>query len=129
MPQDRSSGSEAAKWGREAGKRLGLALGGSATSRLANEFLLQGRRVAVKTAKERTRSVGVTYLVLDRVDDVYAGWEVSPNTFQVWSLPAPLFRSNMRPTASQGPSSGRVGLVSRMTFERFGHRVGTVQLN
>ena len=128
MPQDRSSGSEAAKWGRESGKRLGVALGGSAVSRIANEFALDGRRIAVKTAKGKTRSVGVTYLVLDRVDEVYAGWETNPDDFEVWSLAASLFRSNMRPTASHGPSAGRVAMVSRTTFEQLGRRVGTIRL-
>jgi hypothetical protein len=128
MPQDKSSGSEAAKWGRESGKRLGLALGGSAVSRIANEFLLNGRRIAVKTARSTTRSVGVTYLVLDRVEDVYAGWEISPDEFEVWSLPASLFRSNMRATASHGPSAGRVGIVNRTTFEQLGQRIGSIRL-
>ena len=97
-------------------------------SHLANEFSLKGRRVAVKTAKSRTRSVGVTYLVLDRVEDVYAGWETSPDEFEVWALTASLFRSNMRETASHGPSAGRVGIVNRATFEQLGRRVGTIRV-
>jgi hypothetical protein len=124
MPQNKASGSAAARWGRETGARLGLSLGGSPMSRVANEFSLKGRRIAVKTAKSRTRSVGVTYLVLNRVDDVYAGWETNAGEFEVWSLPASLFKSNMRPTASRGPSAGRVGIVNRATFEQFGRRAG-----
>jgi len=90
--------------------------------------LLKGRRIGVKTAKSRTRSVGVTYLVLDRVDDVYAGWETSPDEFEVWSLPASVFRSKMRATASHGPSTGRVGIVNRTTFEQLGHHIGRIRL-
>jgi hypothetical protein len=127
MPQNTTTGSAPAKWGRETGTLLGLALAGSRLSRLANEFSLNGRRIAVKIAKSRTRSVGVTYLVLNRIDDVYAGWEMRSGEFEVWSLPAALFKSNMRPTASHGPSSGRVGIVNRTIFEQFGRRVGTFQ--
>jgi hypothetical protein len=82
----------------------------------------------VKTAKARTLSVGVTYLVLDRVDEMYAGWEISPDRFEVWSLPAAVFKANMRETASRGPSAGRVGIVNRKVFEEVGRRVGTIQL-
>ena len=128
MPQDRTSGSAAAKWGRESGAQLGLALGASPVSRLANEFSLRGRRIAVKTAKNRTRSVGVTYLVLNRVDAVYAGWETRAGEFDVWSLDASLFKSNMRPTASHGPSSGRVGIVNRTIFEQLGRHIGTYRV-
>jgi len=42
MPQDRGSGSEAAKWGRESGKRLGFALGGTTVSLVAAERAARG---------------------------------------------------------------------------------------
>ena len=126
MAQDSTSGAAAARWGRVTGQRIAAKLGGTPVSRQANEFVINGRRVAVKTARARTLSVGVTYLVLARVDDVYGAWEVAPDAFEIWSLTAPAFKEHMRATASRGPSAGRVGIVNRKTFEANGVRVGHI---
>jgi hypothetical protein len=128
MPQNQATGAAAAAWGREMGRRLGAALGGTSLSRQANEFSIGNRRVAVKTARAQTSSVGVTYLVLERVDDVYGCWEVAPAEFDVWSLPTDVFKSAMRETASKGPSAGRVGLVTRTVFESRGKAIGRIRL-
>ena len=128
MKQDQATGAAASRWGRETGRRIAKALDGTPLSNQANEFLIGGRRVAVKTAKSGTDSVGVTYLVLDRVADVYGAWEVGSEEFEVWSLLADAFKRHMRETASRGASAGRVGLVRRAVFESQGKLVGRIRL-
>lgn len=105
---------------------MGEALGGSPVPSQANEFAIGERRVAIKTARATTNSVGVTYLTLDRVDDVYGAWESEIGAFEVWCLPVAVFKEHMRPTASKGASAGKVGLVSQSILQERGRRLGTV---
>ena len=116
MDQDQLSGAVANQWGRDIGPRVGKALGGVARPSPANEFSFGQSRVVIKIARATTHSVGVTYLTLDRVDEVYGAWETEADVFDVWALAVALFREYMRPTASKGSAAGKVGLVRRSVF-------------
>ena len=127
MVQDRESGAAAAAWGRETAIRVGRALGATPTSSTSNEFSFHDRRIVIKMAHENTTSVGVTYHMLERLDDVLAAWEVSSGEFDVWSLPARTFAQHVRDSRSRG-GAGKVGLVTRRVFEELGQRVKTVRI-
>jgi hypothetical protein len=127
MPQDRESGAAAAAWGRHTAVRIGQALGATSTSSISNEFSFRGRRVVIKTAHLNTTSVGVTYHMLERLDDVLAAFEVNSREFDVWSIPARTFEQHVRDSRSRG-SAGKVGLVTRRVFQELGQRVGSVRI-
>jgi hypothetical protein len=116
MGQDQISGMTANVFGRQMGRTIAAALGAEPLTNNGNEFSLGGSRVAIKCAKVRTTSVGVTYTMLDRLTEVIGAFETAAGTYDLYALPAARFRERMRATRSTGSSAGKVGLVSRSVF-------------
>ena len=128
MAQDRESGAEGSRFGREAGSKIIAALGGTKVRKGSNEFMLGGERLTVHCAHQKNSSVGVTHLVLKRCDAVWGAFEQENGSYKVFSLPTDVYANHMRPTRSTGPSAGRVSLVSRSVFEQFGSLVAELSL-
>jgi len=124
MGQDQVSGAAGNEFGRQNGKKLAEALGATLIKPGSNEARLQGKLVALKSAAPGTHSVGVTYLMLNRVDEIIAALQRDDGAFDVYALSAAAFRSAMKPTRSKGPSAGRVGVVRRSVFESDGRHLG-----
>ena len=118
----------AARWGRETARKIASAIGASELAAQSNQCALAGRPVVIKCAAPKTDSVGVTYLMLDRITDVIGAFQLDGLTFDVWSLPVETFKKSMRPTASRGASAGKVGLVSRSVFYARGKHVQKVRV-
>ena len=116
MGQDQISGMTANAFGRQMGRTIAAALGAEPLTNNGNEFSLGGNRVAIKCAKAKTTSVGVTHTMLDRLSEVIGAFETATGTYDLYALPAAQFRERMRATRSTGPSAGKVGLVSRSVF-------------
>ena len=128
MPQNRETGAEANKFGRETAKRIAEKLKATNMSARSNECSLNGRRVVIKCAREDTNSVGVTYKMLERVEEIIGAFESGQDEFYVFGLSPSEFKQNMRPTRSKGASSGKGGIVKRQTFEKLGKPHGRVSL-
>jgi hypothetical protein len=128
MPQDQSTGAAGNAFGRANAKKLAAALGAKLTKPGSNEARWDGKLVVLKSAALDTNSVGVTYLMLERIDEVVAALEREDGAFDIYTLSASAFRSAMGPTRSKGPSSGRVGVVRRSVFESQGHHLGVKNL-
>lgn len=128
MPQDRRSGAEGNRFGRKNGKMLADELGATLVRRGSNEAVWNGRRVVFKSAAERTKTIGVTYKMLARLDDIVAALQQDGGRFALFSLPATRFRAVMVNTASRGASKDRVGMVWRTVFEQEGKSLGLVHL-
>lgn len=120
MPQDRESGAEANRFGREDGGKIMAALGAKRVKAGSNECILDGRRISLHCARRKTSSVGVTKLCLKRLDAVLGAFEQEGGSFRVLELSADLYASHSEPTRSSGPSAGRVVLVSKPVFEKHG---------
>ncbi|WP_114861702.1 hypothetical protein [Azospirillum brasilense] len=116
MGQDQVSGMTANAFGRQMGRTIAAALGAEPLTNNGNEFSLDGNRVAIKCAKAKTTSVGVTHTMLDRLSEVIGAFETATGAYDLYALPAARFRECMRATRSTGPSAGKVGLVSRSVF-------------
>jgi hypothetical protein len=123
MPQDRESGAEADRFGREYGAKIIGALGAKKVKPGSNECLLGGRRVSIHCAHKHTNSVGMTLLCLKRLDAVLGAFEQQDGSFRILELSADLYTKHSRPTRSRGPSAGRVVLVRRTVFEQHGKLV------
>jgi hypothetical protein len=70
MPQNQQTGAAGSDYGHECGKEMIAALGGKKLNNRSNAFLLDGKQYTVHFARERTISVGFTYLVLKNLDAV-----------------------------------------------------------
>ncbi len=70
MSQDRQSGAEANRFGREHGIKLMTLLGTEGVKAGSNECILDGKRISIHSARKSTNSVGVTKLCLARLDAV-----------------------------------------------------------
>ncbi len=128
MPQNRETGAEGNRFGREYGERITAALGGKLLRSGSNECILDGRRVSLHCAGVRTTSVGVLYDMLERIDAVIAAFQQDDGSFRVFQLALQQYKENMRPTGSGGASARKVGLVTRAVFEREGRLVGVVRV-
>ncbi len=127
MSQDRNSGADASRYGREYGRRIAMALGAEMLSCGSNECLLNGDRVSVHCARRGNNSVGVTYETMRRIVAVLGAFERQDGYYNVWRLPIQRFSNNMRPTRSRGRSANKVGLVTRAVFETEGKLVDVVR--
>lgn len=130
MPQDRDTGAEASRYGHDCGERLAAALGTQLLSATSNECMLNGERVVIKCARATTTKVGISYQMVQTLDAVLGAFEDATGSYRVLRLPAKRCANLMdaEPTASHGPSSGKVGMVRRAVFEQEGTLVAVVRI-
>lgn len=94
----------------------------------SNEAMFRGKRTVIKCAAMNTSSVGVSYLMLERIHSVIGAFKQPDGSYNLILLPVATFVAHQRPTRSKGPSNGRVGLVSRAIFETKGTELETVHV-
>ena len=128
MTQDRQSGLEASRYGRKCARLIAKAIGAEMVGTKSNECIWNGQRVVIKTAHNRTTSVGVLYHMVGRIKAVVGAFEENDGSYRVMHLPTERCAAMMRPTRSQGPSAGRVGMIDRKVFEAEGRLVGIVKI-
>ena len=126
MPQDRESGAEANRFGRECGERMIAVLGGKKVKAGSNEFTLNGKLLSIHCARPRTTRVGVTRLALERIDAVLGAFQQADGSFQILQLPADQFSKYSTPTRSRGPAADRVLLAPRSVFEQYGQLIKVI---
>src|SRR5947207_12418651 len=104
--QDRASGARASKWGHETARALAARIGASSMRRSSNECRYKGLLAVIKCAGAATKSVGVTYKMLDRLEIVIGAFECEDGTFELWSLsPAQFFHArDAQPRCIRGQS-------------------------
>jgi hypothetical protein len=127
MAQDRQTGAAAAKWGFDCGRRLAAVLGATRPTGNSNACRLGDKRVVIKCAAVATDSVGVTFKMLEQLEEIIGAFQLVDDSFDVWALTPAQYRQAMRDTASRGPSGGKVGLVRKAFFEQHGRHVGRVR--
>ena len=117
MPQDQESGARAVEYGLQTARKIAQELSGTkiGNSR-SNEYEVSGKKIVIKCARLNTKSVGVPYQVLDRVAAIFGSFENENGSYDIYEIAPDIYRNNMRPTHSTGPSAGRVGMVRKSTF-------------
>src|SRR5271156_368821 len=113
MAQDQSSGAAANRYGRDCAKRAASFLGAQMVRKGSNECVLNAARISIHCANVGNNRVGVTYDTLKRVSAVFGTFAVGGGYYKIFSLPVSQYTANMTPTRSTGPSSGKVGVVTR----------------
>jgi hypothetical protein len=129
MVQNRESGLEASRYGHRCAGAIAKAIGAEMVGKRSNECTWNGQRVVIKTAHNRTTSVGVLYHMADRIKAVLGAFEEADGSYRVIQLPIARCAAVMRPTRSQGPSAGRVGMIDRKVFDDEGQLVGVVRID
>lgn len=117
MPQDRESGARAVKYGLETARKIAEKIGAEKIGKArSNEYQLDNKNVVIKCARVTTKNVGVAYHMLDRLSAIFGSFETENGSYDICAIKPDVYRENMRPTRSQGPSAGRVGIVRKSTF-------------
>lgn len=117
MPQDQVSGARAVEYGLQAARKIAQKLDGIKIGKeRSNEYEVDGRKIVIKCARLNTKSVGVPYQLLDRVDAILGSFENENSSYDLYEMTPDIYRKSMKPTHSTGPSSGRVGMVRKSIF-------------
>jgi|HubBroStandDraft_1064217.scaffolds.fasta_scaffold93108_3 hypothetical protein len=128
MPQNRDSGAEGNRFGREFGKRVATALGATNASASSNECDFNGERIVIHCARTKTGTVGVTRRMVEKLPAALGAFEQEDGSFLVYRLPMQSYRSHMKPSRSLGRSAGNVFVVERKVFEEQGSNVGVFRV-
>jgi hypothetical protein len=117
MPQGQESGAMAVEYGLQTAKRIAEELGAVKIGNIrSNEYEIGNRKIVIKCARTTTDSVGVSYLMLDRVAAILGSFETENGNYEIYELMPEVYKANMKPTRSKGPSAGRVGIVKKSIF-------------
>jgi hypothetical protein len=127
MQQNRQTGADGNAFGRKTAPLIAKSIGATMLGPHSNEAIYKGHRIVIKCAAQKTNSVGVTHLMLQRLHSVIGAFQTTEGSFEILSLPAHIFSQEMRPTRSQGASAGKVGITLRHTFQNKGDRIGIVR--
>jgi hypothetical protein len=93
-----------------------------------NECILRDQKIVIKCARVRTTKIGVSLHMLRGLTAVLGAFEKAGGEYHILQLSASQFADAMEPTRSKGPSAGKVGMVTRATFERNGIEVARVRI-
>lgn len=115
MPQDTTTGRDGHNWGRAMAVKVARAIGATMSGARTNECEFQGRRSVIKSARAGNTFVGVTYIMLERLDSVIAVFEHDDHDFHVHEVPIDHFRAHI--SVNSGANKKRVALVSRTVIE------------
>lgn len=129
MFQGRESGAKANSYGHKYGDKIIEAIGAKKIGRGSNECSLGGELLSVHCAHKKTLSIGVTYKALEKVSAVLGAFEQDDASYVIWKMPTDRYKELMTETRSKGPSRGRVGIVKRVEFERYGTRFAQLRLS
>jgi hypothetical protein len=129
MPQNRKSGAAANKWGRQTARKIATEIGAVMLGSNSNEARFRNKRVVIKCARRATVNIGVMFNMLERLDSIIGAFQLADNSFKLWTLAIPVFRSEMRVTRSKGVSAGKVGQVQRSVFVNRGRLLGRIRTN
>ena len=102
MPQNQRSGAAASAWGRQTARTIASLIGASGPTGASNRCEFQGEPIALHCARRNTKSVGVIYTMLERVNKVLGAFEEEDGRFRVLALTPDDFRRNMRQRAVRG---------------------------
>lgn len=128
MAQDHQSGAAGNAFGREMAPKIARAIGATMVRSGSNEAALNTSRIVIKSAGPHTSSVGVSKKMLLHLNAVVAAFQTADGTFDVFSLPAVIYKKHMTETRSKGPSAGRVGIVTKAVFTSKGERISTIRV-
>ena len=129
MSQDRESGARAVEYGLQTARKIAKKLGAKKIGKeRSNEYKIGNKTIVIKCARTTTKSVGVSYHMLNRLSTILGSFETDNGTYDLYEMKPSTYRENMRPTGSTGASAGRVGIVRKSVFLDQGTFVMNVEI-
>jgi hypothetical protein len=123
LPQNRETGAARNKFGHENAPKVATAIGAYLVRPASNEADCNGKRAVIKSAARNTKSVGVTYSMLNTLNVVFAAFQHKTSAFEVYNIPASRFAE----LAVESRSSEHVGIVLKKAFIEEGQRIKVIK--
>ena len=128
--QDTASGQRAQQWGIRTARKIAAALGAekAADQPMANEFMLDGKRVAIKCAKPATSQCGLTNTMRDRVDYIICASQTVGSTFNLYKVTPGQWEQHAKEPPKHNRNYGSLTHLSRSVYRRIGEDLGEVEI-
>ena len=91
----------------------------------AREYILNNKRVALKTVAGINWNITVTYKMLERIDILLVAFEEELGTYYVYSLSKDDFKTNMSKGDDRMPP---IGMMSKTKFKEKGQLLKEISL-
>ena len=127
--QDTASGQQAQQWGIRTARKIATVLKAdkAADQPMANEFILDGKRVAIKCAKPATSQCGLTNTMRDRVDYIICASETVEGTFNLYKVTPRQWEQHAKEPPKHNRNYGSLTHLSRSVYRRIGEDLGEVE--
>jgi len=129
--QDTASGQQAQQWGIKTARKIAAVLEAekAADQPLANEFILDGKRVAIKCAKPATSQCGLTNTMRDRVDYIICASQTAGGMFNLYKVTPRQWEQHAKEPPKHNRNYGSLTHLSRSVYRRIGEELGEVEID
>ena len=128
--QDTASGQRAQQWGIRTARKIAAVLEAekAADRPVANEFMLDGRRIAIKCAKPATTQCGLTNTMRDRVDYIVCASQTVGGAFNLYKVTPAQWEQHAKEPPKHNRNYGTLTHLSRSVYRRIGEDMGEVEI-
>ena len=128
--QDTASGQRAQQWGIRTARKIAAVLQAKkATDQpMANEFLLDHKRIAIKCAKPATTQCGLTNNMRDRVDYIICASQTAEGVFRLYKVTPRQWAEHANEPPKLNRNYGYLTHLSRSVFRRIGEDLGEAEI-
>ena len=128
--QNTASGQRAQAWGSRTARKIAKFLGAKkADQPQANEFILDGKRVAIKCARPTTTQCGLTNRMRGRVDYIICASQTVDGTFRLYKVTPEQWREHANTPPEHNRNFRYLTHLSRSVYRRIGEDLGEAELN
>ena len=128
--QNTETGRRAQEWGTQTARKIAKVLGAEKVidQPMANEFMLDGKRVAIKCARPRTTQCGLTNTMRDRVDYVICASQIADGAFNLYKVTPEQWMEHAKRPPKDNRNYRTLTHLSRSVFRRIGEDLGEVEI-
>lgn len=128
--QGTMSGQKAQAWGIKTARQIAEALGGQKAEDqpMANEFILDGKRVAIKCARPATSQCGLTNTMRDRVDYIICASQSADGSFMLYKVTPKQWEDHAKEPPKHNRNYGYLTHLSRSVYRRIGEDLGEIEV-
>ena len=128
--QNTETGRRAQEWGTQTARKIAKVLEAEkVTDRpMANEFILDGKRVAIKCARSSTTQCGLTNTMRDRVDYIICASQTVDGAFNLYKVTPEQWKEHAKRPPKDNRNYRTLTHLSRSIFRRVGEDLGEVEI-